>query len=230
VKIAVAVNDGQVSEHFGHCQGYALYQDEGGDVRSEGFLESPPHEPGKLPLFLASHDVDLVMAGGMGPRAVELFRQNGIEVLLGVSGDADGAVERHSAGELRTGDSTCHHNEEVKPKEGTRLICVTSQGEGLKGDAEDRFGRSPYFVILDLETGEASTFENPVADAAGGAGPRAVQFVADQGAEVVITGQLGDKAADAMASSGIKAYSYKGGGKVSDAVRLFLEGELSPLN
>jgi len=230
VKIAVAVNDGMVSEHFGHCQGYALYHDEEGEVRPAGFLESPGHEPGKLPLFLAAHDVNLVIAGGMGPRAVELFRQNGIEVLLGVGGDADDAVARHSAGTLETGDSTCHHSEEVPIDGGGRYICVTSQGEGMTADAEDRFGRSPYFVILDLETGRTANFKNPVADASGGAGPRAVQFIADQGADVVITGQLGDKANDAMSSSGIKAYSYKEGGKVSDAVRRYLEGGLEPLN
>ena len=230
MRIAVADDGGMVSEHFGHCRNYAIFLKDGGSVTKEEDLASPGHEPGKLPLFLASHGVDLVIAGGMGPRAVELFHQNNIEVLLGASGDVNDVVQSFVTGTLEAGESTCHHTVEEPHHSDVRTICITSQGEGLTADAEERFGRSPFFVFLEMDSGKATSTPNPLVDASGGAGPQAVQFVSERGANIVITGQLGNNAAEAMATSGIKAYSYKNGGSVSDAVRMYLEGALLPLN
>lgn len=230
MKIAVADDDGMVSEHFGHCRNYAVYNRDGSNVEKMTDLASPGHEPGKLPLFLASEGVDMVIAGGMGPRAVELFRQNGVEVLLGASGPIDQVVQSFASGDLLTGESTCHHTVDEPHHSDARMICVTSQGEGLTATAEERFGRAPYFVFLDMQTGKATTVANPLSDASGGAGPRAVQFVNENGANIVITGQLGNNAAQAMASSGIKAYSYREGGQVSDALKSYIDGKLMPLN
>ena len=84
MKVAIAKEGDLVSEHFGHCTEYALFVIENSKITSREILESPGHEPGKLPPFLASHKVTHVLAGGMGPRAVDLFCANNIEVFLGV--------------------------------------------------------------------------------------------------------------------------------------------------
>jgi predicted Fe-Mo cluster-binding NifX family protein len=45
----------------------------------------------------------------MGPKAVELFQQKGIDVLLGVKGNASQVAETFAAGRLQPGISSCHH-------------------------------------------------------------------------------------------------------------------------
>ncbi|RXE55549.1 hypothetical protein ABH15_11140 [Methanoculleus taiwanensis] len=112
MKIAIAKDGNQVSEHFGHCEGYAMYRVENSIIFKEDDLASPGHEPGRLPVFLSENGVNLVIAGGMGPRAVELFAANGIEVLLGVGGPIDFVAQEYIAGRLTAGDSSCHHGHE----------------------------------------------------------------------------------------------------------------------
>ena len=109
MKVAVAMEGNNVSAHFGHCASYAIYNVEGSEIVREEDLQSPGHEPGRLPAFLSEHNVDFVIAGGMGPRAVELFCSYGIEVILGVSGSIDAVVSEFAKGNLASGESMCHH-------------------------------------------------------------------------------------------------------------------------
>jgi predicted Fe-Mo cluster-binding NifX family protein len=109
-RIAVAQDGGgMVSDHFGHCEGYGLYMVEESRIVDQRFLKNPGHEPGRLPALLASHQVNCVLAGGIGPRAVDLFCRNGIEVILGVRGKVDDVVRDYLAGKLTPGESACHH-------------------------------------------------------------------------------------------------------------------------
>jgi len=109
MKLAIALDGEEVSAHFGHCDQYAIFNVEGLNVTHHENLKSPAHEPGKLPLFLAEQKVNLVIAGGMGPKAVELFNQRGIDVILGVTGAVDLVAKQFAAGLLKPGESSCHH-------------------------------------------------------------------------------------------------------------------------
>lgn len=109
MRLAIALEGEEVSGHFGHCEKYALFQVMEGRADREKDVLSPGHEPGKLPVFLADLQVDMVIAGGMGPKAVELFQQRGIDVLLGVKGNASQVAETFAAGRLQPGISSCHH-------------------------------------------------------------------------------------------------------------------------
>ncbi|NLM29337.1 MAG: dinitrogenase iron-molybdenum cofactor biosynthesis protein [Methanomicrobiales archaeon] len=111
MRIAIAMDGNQVSGHFGHCEGYAIFDVEDSIIYRRDDLPSPGHEPGRLPVFLAEHKIDLIIAGGMGPKAIALFHQNGIDVLLGVSGNVDYIAQDYIAGRLSPGVSTCHHGE-----------------------------------------------------------------------------------------------------------------------
>ncbi|NLB00716.1 MAG: dinitrogenase iron-molybdenum cofactor biosynthesis protein [Methanomicrobiales archaeon] len=111
MRIAIAQDGNKVSEHFGHCECYAIFDVEDSIIYRRDDLPSPGHEPGKLPVFLAGHGVNLIIAGGMGPRAVELFHGNGIQVLLGVSGNTDYVAQDYIAGRLTPGKSSCHHED-----------------------------------------------------------------------------------------------------------------------
>ncbi len=113
MKIAVAAQNGTVCPHFGHAPHYVLYTvDDEGNILDRAEHPNPGHAPGVLPRWLGSLEADVIIAGGMGPRAEELFRAQGIEPVIGVSGDIEDAVRNYCSGVLETGPSACHHGSE----------------------------------------------------------------------------------------------------------------------
>jgi len=109
MRIAVALDKGQVSPHFGRCAEYALYDVENDRVVGKRVVPNPGHSPGFLPEFLAEQGVGFVIAGGMGPRAHEMFENRGISVITGITGDADEAVRSFLTGSLSQGRELCDH-------------------------------------------------------------------------------------------------------------------------
>jgi predicted Fe-Mo cluster-binding NifX family protein len=100
-------------------------------------------------------------------------------------------------------------------------IAVTSTGPSLDDQVDPRFGRCPYFVIVDSDSMEASPHENVNAAAAGGAGVQAGQFVADQGVSVVLTGNCGPNAVPVLEAAGIELVTGMTG-TVREAVQTYL--------
>ena len=79
-------------------------------LTSTEFMEPPAHEPGVLPKWLNDQGVNVILAGGMGSRAQQLFEQNGIRVVVGCApATPETLVEAYLAGELETGDNACDH-------------------------------------------------------------------------------------------------------------------------
>ena len=112
MRIAIPVTDGKLSLHFGHCEHFAIIdRDSGGTgIISEKLMTPPPHEPGVLPKWLAEMDVELIIAGGMGQRAQQLFVQNGIDVVVGASeSEPRKLVLKHLSGQLQCGQNICDH-------------------------------------------------------------------------------------------------------------------------
>lgn len=73
-------------------------------------------------------------------------------------------------------------------------IALTATATSLEAEMEVRFGRSPYFILVDPETMEYDALENPAASAGGGAGIQAAQTILDHQAEAVISGNIGPNA------------------------------------
>ncbi len=109
MKIAIATEGTNVAAHFGRCPEYTVVMVDDGQCTDRTILPNPGHEPGRIPRFLHEHGVDLVIAGGMGPRAQNLFEELGMQHLAGVSGTVDTAIERCLAGTLAGGESLCNH-------------------------------------------------------------------------------------------------------------------------
>ena len=104
-------------------------------------------------------------------------------------------------------------------------IAITSRGEDLDAEMDQRFGRCQYFVLVDSETMEFQAHENKAAMERGGAGPQAAKAILDMGAEVLITGNLGPNAYMALHASGIKGF-IGASGTVKDALEQYKKGEL----
>ena len=109
-------------------------------------------------------------------------------------------------------------------------LAICAKGEGLKAEVDPRFGRCPYFVVVDTEKKEVvESLINRNAEAAGGAGPQAAQLLAGRDIEAVVLGNVGPNAVEALRAADIKAYSGVTG-TVEDAVDKFLEGSLKPVS
>lgn len=112
MRIAIPMVDGKLSAHFGHCQNFGLFDvdEEGKTITGKEILPSPPHEPGVLPRWLHEKGANLIIAGGMGMRAQQLFDQKGIRVLVGApSAPVEDIVQAYLAGTLTTGRNLCDH-------------------------------------------------------------------------------------------------------------------------
>lgn len=104
-------------------------------------------------------------------------------------------------------------------------ICITSMGDNLDVAVDPRFGRCQNFIIVDSETLEFKSIPNPNIDSSGGAGIQSGQLVASEGAQVILTGNVGPNAFQTLSSLGLKVFTGVSG-IVREALHLYKEGKL----
>lgn len=109
MKIAIATDNGNVAQHFGRCPAYTLVEFADGEVVGKEVIDSPGHQPGFLPGFLAKQGVSCIIAGGMGWRAQELFTAQNIKAVVGVAGPVEQVIADYLSGDLQSGESLCNH-------------------------------------------------------------------------------------------------------------------------
>jgi len=115
MRFAIPIADGKLTAHFGHCKEFALIDVEENEIKNKKMLEPPPHEPGVLPRWLHQLGANVVIAGGIGHQAIDLFNQAGIAVVTGAPPEApETLVERYLNNTLAIGDNLCagsdHHS------------------------------------------------------------------------------------------------------------------------
>ena len=104
-------------------------------------------------------------------------------------------------------------------------IAISSNDGSPHSPFSSRFGRCSNFAFFDTETQSWDKAENPARSSRGGAGTQLVQYLADQGVEVLISGRYGPNAFLAIQASGIDAYLGKTG-TPTDLVEKFQSGIL----
>src|SRR6056297_3664341 len=110
-KIAVPVQGANVSPHFGHAPQFKIFSVEDNNIVAENELENPGHQPGLLPKLLNEEGADLVIASGMGQKAIAIFEKNNIEVVCGAAGEAKSAVNDYLEGNLDASENSCSHGD-----------------------------------------------------------------------------------------------------------------------
>jgi Mrp family chromosome partitioning ATPase/predicted Fe-Mo cluster-binding NifX family protein len=110
MKIAVASENEMVTEHFGHCANFNIFEVEDNQIVHSQPIPNPGHKPGFLPNFLNDMGVNVIISGGMGGGAIEIFNEKGIEVIVGASGNAKAAAEAYLQGLLKSTGSVCHEH------------------------------------------------------------------------------------------------------------------------
>ncbi|MBU0492868.1 MAG: NifB/NifX family molybdenum-iron cluster-binding protein [Chloroflexi bacterium] len=127
MRIAVSADnknglDSVVSPHFGRCPYFILVDVAGQEIERVSAINNPyynQHEPGQVPAFINSYDVNVMLTGGMGGRAVAFFRQFGIEPVTGAAGTVRQSLERYLGGTLQ-GAEACResHDHAQRPVDG----------------------------------------------------------------------------------------------------------------
>ena len=109
-KIAIPIDNGALSAHFGHCEQFAIMEVNDGKVLSTHNVTPPEHVPGLYPKWIAGMGVSDVIAGGMGQKAIALFNQHCINVYLGAPAKTPEAIaEEFLRGELTLNANPCNH-------------------------------------------------------------------------------------------------------------------------
>jgi len=104
-------------------------------------------------------------------------------------------------------------------------IAVSASSGGLDATVDPRFGRCPCFVIVDAETMQSEVVPNEGGNMAHGAGIQAAQTVVGLGVQVVLTGNVGPNAYQALSAAGIKIVTGVTG-NVRGAIMSYKKGEL----
>ena len=104
-------------------------------------------------------------------------------------------------------------------------VGISSTGENLDANVDQRFGRCKYFLIVDTESMEFEVLSNENAMASGGAGIQAAQTIAKTGAEVVVTGNVGPNAFQTLSAAGMKIFTGASG-TIKESIEKYKKGEL----
>lgn len=113
MKIAVTYDNGQVFQHFGHCEHFKIYEIEDQNVKSSTVVDAAGSGHGALAGFLFSHGVDILICGGIGGGARTALAESGIKLYPGVSGSADESIAAFINQTLNFNpDTMCSHHQE----------------------------------------------------------------------------------------------------------------------
>ena len=107
MKAAISTDADYVSAHFGRCPFFTIIDIEGGKIKNKETIFNPGHRPDFIPQFLHERGVECIIAGGMGARATELFKEMNINTIVGISGKIDNVISQILNGTLKGGESLC---------------------------------------------------------------------------------------------------------------------------
>jgi len=111
IRVALPTNDrNYVDAHFGHAKEFAIYDIVNNKIENKLFIVSPPHAPGVIPQFLNQQGINTIITGGMGERAMNIFKENNVDVILGANGSIDDVLKQYIKGFLESKGSACSHH------------------------------------------------------------------------------------------------------------------------
>ena len=134
MRIAISVDDDRgldsvVAQHFGRCPYYVFVDIEQDQIQEIEVLANPyfaNHSPGQVPAFIHQQGADMMIAGGMGGRAIMLFQQMGIQAYTGAAGTVQQALEQVTGGALQDATPCAEHGGGHAYGEGTDCPKETS--------------------------------------------------------------------------------------------------------
>lgn len=108
-------------------------------------------------------------------------------------------------------------------------VAVTSTGSTLEDQVAARFGRCPYFLVVDTDSMQFEVVENPNLALGGGAGIQSAQMMAEKGVSHILTGNCGPNAFQVFGRAGVEVIVGVAG-PAREALERFKTGEFSSAN
>ena len=219
MKIAISTDQDRVAGHFGRCPAFTIADIEKGKVINRVTIENPGHRPDFLPKYLNKKGVNIVVSGGMGGRAQELFTNQNIDIIF-ATGKIDHVLKDLANNTLQSLQNTCSpktgkgygldktecahkeqpNNEDIQ----SHYVCITSECASIDSNMDSRFGRCNFFIFINPETLVFDIVKNPFNAQASGVGIRAAQLLIDREVKTLITGHVGPKAESPLVEANIK--------------------------
>jgi len=155
IRIAISSEDNRgldsvVSPHFGRCPYFVLIDVEGREVCAVNAVENPyygNHQPGQVPGFIHQQEANVMLAGGMGGRAIQFFQQLGIQAATGATGTVRMSLERYLGGGLTEAEpcaSSEAHQHGESPYEQDDVGRIREEADMLEAqlrEVEDRLNK-----------------------------------------------------------------------------------------
>lgn len=108
MKIAISTDSGRVSSHFGRCPEFTLAEIDDGEVKNKKKIENPGHKPGYIPKFLNEKEIDRLITGGIGRKAISMFNEFDVEVITGLEGEnVKEIIDKVAKGTIEAGENPC---------------------------------------------------------------------------------------------------------------------------
>jgi len=104
---AISTKKDRVAQHFGRAPQYTFITVEENKLIKKTVLTNPGHYTGNIPKFIKAQGADVIISGGMGPKAVTFFKKFEIEVIVGISGGINDLIQEILKGNLRSYDNLC---------------------------------------------------------------------------------------------------------------------------
>ncbi|NLA92897.1 MAG: dinitrogenase iron-molybdenum cofactor [Spirochaetales bacterium] len=105
--VAVAIDKGKISDHFGLCEHFLLFKTDGETIGEPVEKANPGHRPCELPELVAEWGANTIIVGNMGKSAGQNSTEAGLNVIIGAKGDATEAVQALLKGELNSEGDYC---------------------------------------------------------------------------------------------------------------------------
>lgn len=109
--ISVAYENGEVSQHFGNCEQYKIFEVWDGVIADSAIVTAIGSGHDQRATFLNDYNTDVLICGGIGEGARDALSSSGIKIYAGVRGDADSAVSSFLSGSLKYDpEASCSHH------------------------------------------------------------------------------------------------------------------------
>jgi len=105
--IIISSDNGKVAEHFGRCPEFTIAKIRGGKIIEKRVIPNPGHSTNFLPKFFSEKGAEVIISGGAGQKAIMLFEEYGIKMILGIQGNIDSVLKKFVNGQLEEKESFC---------------------------------------------------------------------------------------------------------------------------
>lgn len=109
MKIAVTTQGNQVFQHFGQCRCFTVITAENGAAKEKVMIDASQNGHAALAEFLKAAGVDVLICGGIGQGAKQMLSSAGIQLISGVQGSVEDALQAYLSGHLNDRGGSCNH-------------------------------------------------------------------------------------------------------------------------